>query len=51
MTKFCIKCGKEIPQNRMGKKCENCQNKVYGVVRNIVVGLASAGDVVLVVLT
>lgn len=51
MTKFCIKCGKEIPQDSKKEKCERCQNKKYGVFRKIIMGLASLGALLLVIIT
>lgn len=35
MSKFCEKCGKEIPQNSKEDTCENCQNKKWGILRKI----------------
>jgi len=35
MSKFCKKCGKEIPQSSKGDTCDNCQNKKWGVVRKV----------------
>lgn len=35
MSKYCKKCGKEIPQNSKKNLCENCKNKTNGVIRKI----------------
>lgn len=35
MSKFCKKCGKEIPQSSKRYTCENCQNKKWGVFRKV----------------
>lgn len=35
MSKYCNKCGKEIPQNSKKNICENCQNKTNGAIRKI----------------
>lgn len=35
MSKFCKKCGKEIPQSSKRYICENCQNKKWGVFRKV----------------
>jgi hypothetical protein len=35
MSKYCIKCGKEIPQNNLNDSCENCQNKKNLIIRKI----------------
>jgi len=33
MSKFCNKCGKEIPKFSKNDTCENCQNKKFGTLR------------------
>ena len=38
MSKFCEKCGKEIPQSSKKDVCESCQNKTYGKRRKILEG-------------
>jgi hypothetical protein len=38
MSKFCEKCGKEIPQSSKKDLCESCQNKTYGKARKFVDG-------------
>lgn len=46
MSKFCKKCGKEIPQSSKKHICENCQNKKFGVIRKVgifALGLVTAG--------
>ena len=48
MSKYCKKCGKEIPQNSKSDSCEYCQNKGNGKNRKIVEGVV--GLVVSVVL-
>lgn len=35
MSRYCNKCGKEIPKNSKEDSCENCQNKEYGKIRRI----------------
>jgi hypothetical protein len=35
MSKFCRKCGKEIPQNSKKNVCENCDNKKWGTLRKV----------------
>ena len=35
MSKYCKKCGKEIPQDSKVNICENCQNRANGVIRKI----------------
>jgi hypothetical protein len=35
MSKFCKKCGKEIPQTSKGDTCDNCQNKKWGPIRKV----------------
>ena len=39
MSKYCKKCGKEIPQNSKNDSCENCQNKKNGTIRKIGEGI------------
>jgi len=55
MSKFCKKCGKEIPQDSKRDTCENCQNQWFGKVRKIGGGVLSlavtVGGVVLMVVT
>jgi len=46
MSKFCKKCGKEIPQSSKKDTCENCQNKKWGTLR--MVGETALGVVVTV---
>jgi hypothetical protein len=41
MSKYCKKCGKEIPQNSKKDSCEHCQNKENGITRKILGGLMS----------
>jgi hypothetical protein len=48
MSRYCNKCGKEIPQNSKEDSCENCQNKENGKIRRILEGVG--GLVVTVVL-
>lgn len=33
MSKYCVDCGKEIPQSSKNDTCENCQNKKIGAMR------------------
>jgi uncharacterized membrane protein YvbJ len=33
MSKFCKKCGKEIPQSSKKATCENCQYNKWGALR------------------
>lgn len=52
MSKFCKKCGKEIPLSSKADTCENCQNKKYGFIRKVgevTLGIATA--VVVIVIT
>ena len=50
MSKFCEKCGKEIPQSSKKDVCESCQNKTYGKGRKIGEGiLAVVGIIAFVV--
>ncbi len=35
MSKYCMQCGKEIPQNSKNETCEKCQNKKYKNIREI----------------
>lgn len=35
MSKYCKKCGKEIPQTSKNNFCENCHNKKNEVIRKI----------------
>lgn len=55
MSKFCKKCGREIPHNSKQDSCENCQNKDYGKTRKIlqIAGtlVVSVGSFVLFVIT
>lgn len=52
MSKYCKKCGKEIPQNSKKDSCESCQNKENWKTRKILEGvLGLAGSVVLLVIT
>jgi len=52
MSKYCKKCGKEIPQNSKKDSCEHCQNKENGIARKILEGvLGLAVSVVLLVIT
>ena len=46
MSKFCKKCGKEIPQSSKKDVCENCQNKKWGTLRKV--GETALGVVVTV---
>ncbi len=51
MSKFCKKCGKEIPLSSKENLCENCQNKRFGIVRKVGAGVLSMCAVVLAVVT
>jgi len=47
MSKYCKKCGKEIPQNSKKDSCENCQNKENGKIIKIGgVALSLVGTVI-----
>ena len=47
MSKYCKKCGKEVPQNSKADTCENCQNTKNGLIRRFVAGLVGLGTLVL----
>jgi predicted nucleic acid-binding Zn ribbon protein len=54
MSKYCIKCGRPIPQNSKSDSCENCQNKKNGKIRRflkealgVVVAVGSIGLLVI----
>lgn len=51
MSKYCKNCGKEISQNSKRNRCENCQNKTYGVIRVIGGAVLSMGLLVLCIFT
>jgi predicted nucleic acid-binding Zn ribbon protein len=46
MSKYCIKCGRPIPQNSKSDSCENCQNKKNGKIRKIGEGVLGIGSLV-----
>ncbi|MDO9086020.1 MAG: hypothetical protein Q7U53_07435 [Anaerolineaceae bacterium] len=46
MSKFCIKCGKEIPQNSKNDVCAHCQNSKNGKIRKIGEGALAVGGLV-----
>jgi hypothetical protein len=46
MSKYCKKCGKEIPLNSKKDTCENCQNKKNGIIRKIGEGVLGIGSLV-----
>ena len=51
MSKYCEKCGKEIPQNSKKDLCEYHQNKKNGTIRKIGEGiLGGLGLIISVVL-
>jgi predicted nucleic acid-binding Zn ribbon protein len=36
MSKICIKCGKDIPENSKEDVCEYCLNKMNGKIRKVI---------------
>ncbi len=54
MSKFCKKCGKEIPQSSKDT-CENCQNKKWRTLRKVgetALGVAvTVGSIAIAVIT
>jgi Zn finger protein HypA/HybF involved in hydrogenase expression len=55
MSKYCQKCGKEIPQNSKEDSCENCQNNKNGIIMGVLKGVGglvvTVGTIVLFVVT
>jgi len=47
MSKFCKKCGKEIPLESKKNICENCQNERNGKLRKFGQGALAVGGTVL----
>lgn len=55
MSKFCKKCGREIPQSSKKNICENCQNQINAKIRKFGEGalavVVTLGSVALAVIT
>lgn len=55
MSKFCKKCGREIPQSSLTDICEHCQNKKNGKIRKAIEWIGGAaltfGSICLFVIT
>ena len=51
MSKYCKKCGKELPIGNKKNLCENCQNKANGVIRKIGGAVVFFGSIALWVIT
>jgi len=51
MSKYCKKCGKELPIGNKKNLCENCQNKANGVIRKIGEGALFVASLALYVIT
>lgn len=47
MSKFCKKCGKEIPQSSKKDLCENCQNNRFSKVRKFGAAALSIGGTII----
>jgi len=51
MSKYCKKCGKELPESNKKNRCENCQNKTNGVIRKIGEGVLLVVSLAVLVIT
>lgn len=48
--RFCKKCGKELPEERNDKLCEECRKKKNNLVSKILVGVGTAGVAIAAIL-